>query len=195
MAGVGTGSHSSWRRGSLHPQMSMSPSADREQAAAPPMRPWVRRSSRTCPRPHRTPVSHSGRGHRSDQDGVPSCCCYPPLAGIMKSAARLTPPPPAPCPPRHAAVVPSYRRTRTAARSSAAPKVPRRSAACARARSWCCGSAWCLPRARRPRATCACFTDPPHMMRKPLGASAGSAIDQPESCADDPVRTPWWPLL
>ena len=130
IAGFGTGSHSSWRRGSLHPQMSMSPSADREQAAAPPMRPWVRRSSRTCPRPHRTPVSHSGRGHRSDQDGVPSCCCYPPLAGIMKSAARLTPPPPAPCPPRHAAVVPSYRRTRTAARSSAAPKVPRRSAAC-----------------------------------------------------------------
>jgi hypothetical protein len=93
IAGVATGSHSSWRRGSPHPQMSMSPSADREQAAAPPMRPWVRRSSRTCPRPHRVPVSHSGRGHRSDQDGVPSCCCYPPLAGIMKSAARLTPPP------------------------------------------------------------------------------------------------------
>ena len=74
IAGVGTGSHSSWRRGSPHPKMGMSPCAAREQAAAPPMRPWVRRSSRTCPRPHCAPVPYSCRGHRSDQAGVPSCC-------------------------------------------------------------------------------------------------------------------------
>ena len=114
--------------------MSMSPSADREQAAAPPMRPWVRRSSRTCPRPHRTPVSHSGRGHRSGQDGVPSCCCYPPLAGIMKSAARLTPPPTAPLPAaprRGSTIIPTHTHGAAVIRGTKGP-APQRSV-CARA--------------------------------------------------------------
>ena len=32
---------------------------------------------------------------------------------------------------------------------------------------------WCLPRVRRTRATCACFTDPPHMVCKLLGPHGG----------------------
>ena len=134
IAGVATGSHSSWRRGSPHPKMGMSLCSDREQAAAPPMRPWVRRSSRTCPRPHRTPVSHSGRGHRSGQDGVPSCCCYPPLAGIMKSAARLTPPRTGPLPAaprRGSTIIPTHTHGAAVIRGTKGP-APQRSV-CARA--------------------------------------------------------------
>ena len=133
------------------------------------MRPWVRCSSRTCPRPHRAPVSHSGRGHRPDQAGCPAAAVGAAASGNLKAGGEVDPNPTGTmsAAPRRAAGAPSYRRTRMASRSFAAPKVPRRW------RSVRSGSMWCLPRVRRTRATCACFTDPPHMVRKLLGPHGG----------------------